>query len=172
MRLAVLLTLAAALAAAPRLAPSFSILRPGAPPLDLAHYRGKVVLLVFIDTHCPHCQKLTNFLNEMAPKYSARGVQVIECAFNDDASADLADFQQRFHPPFPVGYSARAAVMAFLQIPLMDPHPLYVPHLVFLDRRGMIRTEVAGESEFMKQAEANIPVELDKMLRVAATARK
>lgn len=153
---------------APRPSPPFSILRPGAAPIELAQLRGKVVALVFIDTHCPHCQKLTNFLSELAPKYAARGVQVVECAFNSDAESSLAEFKQQFHPPFPVGYSNHAAVMAYLQIPLLDPHPLYVPHIVFLDRRGVIRADVAGESDFMKQPEVNIPAELEKLLRPAA----
>lgn len=180
MRTAFLLSLCAAAAAlaadAPsplRPSPPFQILRPGAAPLELGQYKGKVVMLAFIDTHCPHCQKLTNFLSEMAPKYSSRGVQVIECAFNEDAPASIGVFLQQFHPPFPVGYSNRAAVMAYLQIPLMDPHPLYVPHLVFLDRKGIIRGDVAGESDFMKQPETNIPAELEKLLKapVSSTAR-
>jgi peroxiredoxin len=152
-------------------APAFSILRPGAAPIELKAYRGKVVMLAFIDTHCPHCQKLTNFLGELAPKYTGRGVQMIECAFNDDAPSSLAEFQQQFHPPFPVGYSNRAAVMSFLQISILDPHPFYVPHLVFLDRRGVIRADAAGESDFMKQPEVNIPAQLEKLLRAAAAKK-
>jgi len=149
-----------------RLSPPFSILRPGAPALELARYRGRIVALAFIDTHCPHCQKLTNFLNEMAPKYAARGVQVLECAFNEDAPYDLPGFLRQFHPPFPVGFSNPAAVRAYLGIPMLDPHLLLVPHMVFLDRRGIIRADVAGESDFMKQPEANIPAELERLLKI------
>lgn len=152
---------------APRHSPPFSILRPGAAPLELTQLRGKVVALVFIDTHCPHCQKLTNFLSRLAAQYTPRGVRIVECAFNSDAQSSLAEFKQQFHPPFPVGYSNQAAVLSYLQISLLDPHPLYVPHVVFLDRRGMIRADVAGESDFMKQPEVNIPAELDKLLRTA-----
>jgi peroxiredoxin len=155
-----------------RPSPVFSIQRADAPPLQLSQYRGKVVLLAFIDTHCPHCQKLTGYLNELAPKYAARGVQVVACAFNEDAQRSLAEFQQQFHPAFPVGFSNRAAVMAYLQISMMDTHPLYVPHLVFLDRSGVIRADVAGESDFMKQVETNIPAELEKLLKASATAAK
>lgn len=156
---------------APRPSPPFSILRPGGAPIELNQLHGKVVALVFIDTHCPHCQKLTNLLSELAPKYAARGVQVVECAFNSDAESSLAQFKQQFHPPFPVGYSNHAAVMAYLQISLLDPHPLYVPHMVFLDRRGMIRADEAGESDFMKQPEVNIPAELETLLRSSSAAR-
>ncbi|HEV2447176.1 MAG TPA: TlpA disulfide reductase family protein [Candidatus Sulfopaludibacter sp.] len=177
MRNAVAVFLACALAPlltaadAARPSPPFSILRPGAAPLELSQFRGKVVALAFIDTHCPHCQKLTNFLDELAPKYAERGAQVLECAFNDDARDSLAEFKTQFHPPFPVGYSNRAAVMAYLQISILDPHPLYVPHMVFLDRRGTIRADIAGESDFMKQPEVNIPAELEKLLKAPPGAR-
>ena len=151
--------------------PPFSILRPGAPPLELAQYRGKIVVLAFIDTHCPHCQRLTGFLNELAPKYAARGVQVLECAFNEDAQFSLAQFQQQFHPVFPAGYSNRGAVLAYLGISIMEVRPLYVPHLIFLDRRGIIRADIAGESDFMKQAETNIPAELETLLKIPSGAK-
>src|SRR5437763_1053619 len=154
MRIALLITLCAVTAAfaadAPaRPSPPFQILRPGAAPVELSQYKGKVVMLAFIDTHCPHCQKLTNFLEEMAPKYAPRGVQVLECAFNDDAPNSIGGFMQQFHPPFPVGYSNRAAVLSYLQISILDQRPLYVPHVVFLDRKGMIRADYRGESDFM-----------------------
>ena len=151
--------------------PPFSILRPGAPPLDLAQYHGKVVALAFIDTHCPHCQRLTSYLNEVAPRYAARGVQVLECAFNEDAQFSLAQFQQQFHPVFPVGYANRGAVLAYLGISIMEVRPLYVPHMIFLDRRGVIRADIAGESDFMKQAETNIPAELETLLKIPGGAK-
>jgi peroxiredoxin len=171
MRTALLISLCAAAAIAAdapaRASPPFQIQRPGAAPIELSQYKGKVVMLAFIDTHCSHCQKLTTFLDEMAPKYSARGVQVLECAFNDDAPASLPEFVRQLHPPFPVGYSNRAAVMGYLQISILDQRPLYVPHVVFLDRKGMIRADVAGESDFMKAPEVNIPAEFEKLLKEA-----
>jgi hypothetical protein len=43
--------------------------------------------------------------------------------------------------------------------------------MVFLDRRGMIRADVAGESDFMKDPAVNIPAELEKLLKAPAGAR-
>jgi hypothetical protein len=167
------LTLAAADTARP--SPQFSLMRVGAPaqpPLDLASLKGKVVALAFIDTNCVHCQELTRtVLIPVAREYGLRGVEVLECAFNDLASQQLPAFIQQFPPSFPVGWSTRAAVMAYLRISLMDPHPLYVPHLVFLDRRGVIRAEYPGESEFFKDAAKNVRAELEKLLTPVGPAR-
>src|SRR5215472_7228722 len=99
----------------PRPSPPFEIQRVNGPALHVAQYRGRVVALAFIDTGCPHCQDLTQTLKRIAHDYSARGVAFLECAFNDAAKTSLPEFQQRFDPPFPVGWNTRAAVMAYLQ---------------------------------------------------------
>jgi peroxiredoxin len=165
--LSVALLFAAALLAADtaRVSPAFHIERPGAQPLTLAQYRGKVMLVAFIDTNCPHCQALTGVISAISREYAPKGVQVLECAFNDGAKDKLAEFVRNYNPSFPVGYSSRAAVMIYLQYGVMDQRPLYVPHLVFLDRRGVIRLDVPGEDAFMENANANIRAELDKLLK-------
>jgi thiol-disulfide isomerase/thioredoxin len=160
--------LAADTAAPPRPSPPLTIERLGAPDLQLSQYRGKVVALAFIFTTCSHCQDLTGLLGPLSREYALRGVQFLECAFNDDAKQTMAEFLQQFQPPFPVGWTSRAAAMAYLQRTILDTRPLYVPHMVFLDRRGIIRAEYPGESDFMKDPAANIRVELEKLLKPPA----
>jgi thiol-disulfide isomerase/thioredoxin len=155
-----------------RPSPPFTILRTGAPPLQLSQYRGKVVALAFIHTTCTHCQQLTTELNRIAGDYANRNVQFLECAFNDDAIAAIPEFLQRFAPPFPVGYSTQAAVLSYLQYTAADPRPLYVPHMVFLDRAGVIRADYPGEGPFFSSANVNIRAQLDKMLKPATPAKK
>ena len=151
-----------------RPSPDFTIERPGAPSLELTQYRGKVVALAFIYTTCSHCQQLTVELNQIAPDYAGRGVQFLECAFNEDAVPSMPEFLKRFSPAFPVGYSTMVAVRSYLQYSSVDRRPLYVPHLVFLDRAGVIRADYPGEDTFFQNANANIRAQLDKMLKVAA----
>lgn len=175
--LAVLLTCAAAapdLAAADRPSPPFSVLRTGgSAPVPLASLRGKVVALAFIDTNCTHCQELTRtVLVPVAGEYGVRGVEVVECAFNDAAQAQVPVFIRNFEPPFTVGWNTRAAVLAFLQISMLDMRPLYVPHMVFIDRRGVIRAEYPGEDPFFKDAAKNVRAELDRLLKTPAAPAK
>ena len=147
-----------------RPSPPFTIQRTGAPPLQLSQYRGKVVVLAFIYTSCSHCQQLTTELNPIARDYPGKDVQFLECAFNEDAVAALPEFLQRYAPPFPVGYSTLTAVRSYLQYTAGDTRPLYVPHMVFLDRAGVIRADYPGEGPFFTNASANIRAQLDKML--------
>lgn len=161
------LALALALAAwggeAPRPSPPFTILRKGAPNIELRQYRGKVVALAFIHTTCPHCQRLTLSLNALAPEFSGKPVQFLECAFNDDAQATLPDFLALFKPPYPVGWSYQGPVRAYLQIGLLDGH-FMVPHMVFLDPGGVIRLEARAQDGFFRDTDASIRAELNLLL--------
>jgi len=161
------LTAAAQPAAQPEARPSppFTIRRVGSPDIQLSQYKGKIVLLVFILTTCPHCQELTRELNPIAREYEARGVQVVECAFNLNAGELVPGFIQQLQPAFPVGWTDNDSVMAYVGRSLVDRRPFFVPHVVFLDRRGMIEGDYAGESDFMKTPAPSIRAELDKMLK-------
>ena len=156
----------------PRPSPPLQILRPGAPTITLSQYRGKVVALALILTTCSHCQQFTVVLNILAHEYGARGVQFLECAFNDDAVPTLPGFLERFHPSFPVGYTSQAAINTYLRRSILDRRPLYVPHLVVLDRAGRIRADIPGEDPFFRTAENSLRALLDGLLKPAATRKK
>jgi peroxiredoxin len=166
------LTAAAQTAPQPAAKPSplLTIQRPGGQDIQLSQYRGKIVLLAFIHTTCPHCQELTRELIPIAHDYEARGVQVVECAFNQNAGQLVTAFIQQFQPPFPVGWTDNDTVMGYLGRSILDTRMFFVPHLVFLDRRGMIQGDFAGESEFMRTPDASIRGELDKLLKAGGPA--
>lgn len=152
----------------PRPAPPFTISRAGAPPLQLSQLKGKVVALALISTGCPHCQALTtSTLKPLANEYTAKGVQFVECAFAPSSPQDVPGFIQTYQPPFPVGWSTDTAVRAFLGYSASDPRLAYVPHMVFLDAKGMIRDDFPAESDFFKNPETNMRAEIDKLLKPA-----
>jgi thiol-disulfide isomerase/thioredoxin len=143
--------------------PPLAIQQLHGPAIDLSQYKGKVVALAFIDTTCPHCQHLTQLLNMISKQYAGKPVQFVECAFNDGAQQALPQFVQQFQPNFPVGFCTRQTVINYLSYPVLQP--LYVPHMVFLDRRGIVRGDYLGESDFMSHPDVRIPAELDELLK-------
>jgi len=173
MRTAILASLSVAFAVSagagevPRTPPPFSIQRVGDSPLPLSKYRGKVVAVAFISTTCPHCQNLTKTLSGIYSDYASRGVEILECAFNEDMV--LPAFIKQFNPPFPVGYAKRNDVYAYLQYSVIETKPVYVPHMVFLDKTGVIRGDYPGEDSFFLNPEKSIREELDKLLKPPAT---
>jgi len=153
--------------------PPLNIQGVNSAPLQLSQYKGKVIALALIDTNCPHCQNLTKLLSTIAKDYQGKPVQIVACAFNDHAQDLIAEFKQRFQPSFPVGYCSREEVMTYVQYTAVKP--FYVPHMVFLDKRGIVRGDYAGESDFMTKPDVNVRTELDKLLTpatVSASAHK
>jgi peroxiredoxin len=148
-------------------APPFTIPQLHSATIDLNQYKGKVVAIALIDTTCPHCQHLTQLLNTISRQYADKPVQIVACAFNDGAQQLLPKFMQEFQPNFPVGYCSRQAVLTFLSYPVLQV--LYVPHMVFLDRRGIVRGDYAGESDFMSHPDVRVPAELDLLLKGGAS---
>jgi thiol-disulfide isomerase/thioredoxin len=162
----------ASAADAPKLAAPFTIQRVGSPSIQLSQYRGKVVLVAFMSTTCPHCQQLTRELTLINKEYEARGVQILGCVFNPNANLLVSQFIASFQPSFPVGFSDNNTVTAYFGRSPNDPTPFYVPHLLFVDRTGHVQGDYAGESDFMKAPDANIRAQLDKMLKAPTTSAK
>ncbi|HZT28963.1 MAG TPA: TlpA disulfide reductase family protein [Bryobacteraceae bacterium] len=157
----------------PRPAPEFVITLPNGKQTLLSQYRGKIVALAFISTTCPHCQRLTQALTGIQKDYAPRGVQVLETAINQGAAQLVPAFIQQYRTNFPTGYSDWNMVMEFLQISIMSPG--YLPKMVFVDRKGVIQAQYAGENPFFadQDQDKNVRAELDKMLQAAAIgARK
>src|ERR1039458_10589000 len=68
---ATLLCGAALFAAGPlRRAPGFCLIDANGQWQDLADYRGRIVLVEFMQTTCPHCAAFSTVLNGLKLKYS------------------------------------------------------------------------------------------------------
>jgi peroxiredoxin len=164
---ACLIAISVSAAEIPRKAPDFAIQMNGAKPLQLSQYRGKPVVLAFILTTCPHCQFTTGLLVKLQTEFAAKGFQVLECAINDGAAAEVPNFIKQFKTNFPVGYNMdQDALVSFLQFP-----PTAVPHmpiLVFIDRKGVIHGQYQGTDPLMEDTkqEQNLRAEIVKLLAV------
>jgi thiol-disulfide isomerase/thioredoxin len=136
----------------------------------LSQLRGKVVALTFIHTSCQHCQNLTRLLVPIQRDYMAKGVAIVECAFNDDAQMTMGPFFKVFEPNFPVGVASDATVKEYLDWNDKKDGILMIPHMVFIDAKGTI-VQDHGENDFFGAAsDKNIRGVLDKMVGKAAPA--
>jgi len=154
----------------PRKAPEFVFDQNG-PQLLLSSLRGKVVAIAFMFTTCPHCQALCPVLAAIQKDYAAKGVQVVGDVIDTGAKDGLAQFIQLYsRGAFPVGWSTQESALEFLKHPDLR---YYVPMMAFVDRRGYIRSQYIGDSDFISGGEKNIRAELDKILGApAASAAK
>jgi peroxiredoxin len=154
----------------PRHTPEFVIRGSGGEAL-LSQFRGKVVLLAFIFTSCPHCQHTVGIMSDIQKEYGSRGFQPLGAAFNEGAGQLLSGFLTQFHPAFPVGYAARPTVLEYLQV--ASNVPLSVPILVFIDKKGTIRSQHMGSDDpFFTDQEKSIRAELEALLKEPGPAKK
>jgi peroxiredoxin len=151
--LASLLTSGLALQAAapvPRPTKEFTIILPGGKQNLLSSYRGKVVMLAYMFTTCPHCQVLSKVMTKLQGELGPRGFQSLGVAFNDEVNTPnsvsnsqvTASFVSQFQVGFPVGYAPRDSVLSYLGI--SDIERWVVPQIVIMDRKGVIRAQSAS----------------------------
>jgi len=147
----------------PRPAGEFAIKMPNGQVTLLSQYAGKVVVLAFISTTCPHCQHTTQILSAFQNEYGPRGVQFLAAAFNPDAAQLVPGFIAQFRPAFPVGSAERDSVLEYEQASLVKTN--YVPELIFIDRHRVIRAQYDGGNQFFNEQEKNIREMLDTLLK-------
>jgi len=154
----------------PRPAGEFAITMPNGRQLLLSRYAGKVVVLAFISTTCPHCQHTTQLLSVIQNEYASKGVQVLAAAFNPNAPELVPGFIAQFRPTFPVGSADRDSVLEYEQASLAKPN--YVPELIFIDRNRVIRAQANGGDDFFKDQEKNIREEIETLLKEPVASGK
>jgi cytochrome oxidase Cu insertion factor (SCO1/SenC/PrrC family) len=168
---AALIVSVAALPAAqvPRQSPEYAFTLGNGQQALLSKYKGKVVVLEFLLTTCPACQETSRILSKLNSELGAKGFQPIGVAINPDA--DLTGFIRQYNVNFPVGKGSRESAYAYLQHSIMAPN-FYVPQLVFIDRKGVIRGQYGGSDPFVSNnKEANIRAMVEKLLTEGAPAK-
>jgi len=165
--LASLLCLSAMATAAtlPRPTPDITI-HTSTGPISPTQFKGKVLLLAFIQTTCPHCQHATGILSGLQKQYGPSGLRVVASAFNDKAETLVPGFIQQFQATFPVGWNTHQEVLTYLNHSVMQP--LFVPSMVFIDRKGMIRYQYLGGDPFFNDMEKNLKTTIEMLLKEPA----
>ncbi|MEZ5356298.1 MAG: TlpA disulfide reductase family protein [Bryobacteraceae bacterium] len=155
----------------PRPTPAMVFKKPEGGVIDPKQFLGKVVALEFMITTCPHCQRCSQILQKMQNEYGDKGFQALGVATNDMAHMLVPDFKKNYGIHFPMGWAPRDDAHSFLQHPAMLI--MYVPQLVFIDRKGVIRAQFAGNDDFFRDEERNVRNQITSLLneKTAAPAR-
>lgn len=157
-------------ATVPRPSPEYAVKLTTGRQLLLSSYRGKVVALMFVSTDCSHCQDTSQLMERIQKEYGPRGLQTMAVAFNDMAMMLVPGFISKTGASFPIGYGARESVFSYLQRSLTIQ--TYVPIMVFIDRKGMIRGQYVGDDKFFENPEKNIRSTLETLLKEPAAPKQ
>ena len=131
---ALLLCSFAVLAAdAPRRAPGFCLMDQRQQWQDLADYRGKVVIVEFMQSTCPHCAALVTVLEDLSKKYAGR-LQVISIAVAPDPPQQVVQFAVGHKLTYPLLYDGGQVAASYTRTGGINFPAVYV-----VDREGMMR---------------------------------
>lgn len=150
----------------PRPSPEFVIQMVNSKPKLLSEFKGKVVCVEFLLTTCPHCQNASQILQKLYQEYGPRGFQPVGIAINpeteDMAKLLVPSYQQSFKLTWPIGWSKREPVYDYLERPQL--YQLFMPTMVFIDKKWNIRAQHIGNEDFFKEEEKNARAMIEKLL--------
>ncbi|WP_420112483.1 TlpA family protein disulfide reductase [Pseudactinotalea sp.] len=111
--------------------------------VDLADWRGEVVVLNFWYATCPPCRKEAPDLASLSTELEPEGVQFLGVNHTDEPDTALA-FERTFELPYPTLHDSDASGVAALQgvVPLQA-----MPSTVVLDAQGRVAARIIGLAE-------------------------
>jgi thiol-disulfide isomerase/thioredoxin len=128
--------------------------------LKLSSLRGKVVMLDFFWTKCPHCQHHAPHVAKLYNKYRNRGFVIVGLATDEPSrSADVKAFMKEFGISYPVGYISTEVIAYY-----GDQSNRGVPQMVVFGPDGkMTLRRISWSDEIGKEIEEEVAKQLDKL---------
>jgi peroxiredoxin len=143
----------AANATADQPAPTFSLPSRGGATIDLAQYKGQVVMINFWASWCVPCRQEMPLLESIYKKYKPLGFALIGVNVEPDQK-EAENFLKQTPVSFPVLFDAKSKVSGLYNVQVM-------PTTVFIDRKGNVRLvhqsyQPGAENLYMDQIRALI----------------
>lgn len=152
----------------PRPSKEFTVSTPEGQRILLSSLKGKVVVVQFLFTWCPHCQAFSKVLTQLNSEYGPRGFQALGVGFEDDVTKQkVADYTKQY-AGFPVGVSNRSTVLGYLGISELER--IGVPQIVVIDRKGVIREQTSSQGGGPLGDPAHLQPLVEKLLAEGATS--
>jgi len=148
----------------PRKSPEFTFVEPSGKQILLSSLKGKIVVMPFMFTTCPHCQRYAQDLTQLEKEFGPRGVVFMGTVFNDANAAMAAQFVKEFNVGFPVGYATRDQVVSYLGLSVLDRW--VVPQVAIIDRKGNIVAQSAATGSPELQEPGSLRTLLDKIVKL------
>jgi peroxiredoxin len=122
-----------------RRAPGFSLPDSNLKQHDLQDYSGKVIVVNFMRTACPHCAVFSKVLGQVEQKYGD-AVQVISIVNPPDSQKTVQQYQSANQLSSLMLFDCGQVTASYLKITPQNPS-IHVPHFFVIDTEGMIRDD-------------------------------
>ena len=154
----------------PRKSPEFTVTDPSGKQMLVSSLKGKIVVMPFMFTTCPHCQRYAQELTQLQKEFGPRGVVFLGTVFNDANGAMATQFVKEFNVGFPVGYATRDQVVSYLGLSVLDRW--VVPQVAIIDKQGNIVAQSAATGSPELQDQAYLRNFLDKLVKGSTMTSK
>lgn len=123
-----------------RRAPSFSLPDVSMRQHDILDYRGKVLIVEFMQTKCEKCQALTRALEGKVKAKFGDSVGILSIVVPPDSIDDVKKYINVFKITNPILFDAGQVASSYVKATPERP-ALYFPHLFLIDQKGQIRMD-------------------------------
>jgi len=146
-----------------RRAPGFSIVDSNQQQHDIADYRGKYVLVDFMQTGCPHCIKFAEVMEKLMIKHRGK-LEALSIVLPPDNLATVKTYIQTHNITIPVLLDCGQMTASYLKLTPATPRVMF-PHVFIVDPNGQIVNDWVynEENEPIFSGDA-LGKELDKLI--------
>ncbi|MBI3679265.1 MAG: TlpA family protein disulfide reductase [Acidobacteria bacterium] len=123
-----------------RRAPGFSLPDRTIRQHDPADYRGKVLLIEFMQTKCPTCKTISGVLEQVKAKYGDR-IQILSVVIQPDTIDNVNKYIAENNITSPILFDCGQMAASYLKITPKNPTVSF-PHLFLIDPEGYIRNDL------------------------------
>lgn len=128
--------------------------------VSLEALKGRVGVVMFFSTDCPHCQQVALQIDPIYRSLQAQGFEIVGLSLNPTDRDGLRGFAKQFDVSFPLARSSRYEFARVTGIPLTTR--IYYPYILFLDKNGIIREEHQGSEHVWSRTWSFASVSLSK----------
>ena len=144
-----------------RRAPGFSLPETGNKLHDTQDYRGKVLIVDFMQVSCPHCATFSAILEQIKAKYGAR-VAVLSIVNPPSDQKGVAEYIAKHKITTPILFDCGQVAFSYLK---PTSPQITIPHVFLIDEAGIIKNDFGyGPASAEIFEGKGLFAEIDKML--------
>lgn len=149
-------------------APGFSLPDRNYKYHDPQDYRGKILIVEFMQTTCPHCVAFSKILEEVSAKYAGK-VSILSIANPPDTPDKIAQFAAANKITLPILFDYNQVAASYVHWTPGKSGGFEIPRIFIIDASGIIRRDLEN-SAFTKDIFEGRGLfnELDKLLQTPA----
>jgi thiol-disulfide isomerase/thioredoxin len=137
---------------------------------DPADYRGKVLIVEFMQSTCEHCEKFSGILEKVKAKYGNR-VAILSITNPPDNQNTVGQYVRQNKVTVPILYDCGQVAASYLKATPQNPS-VSVPHVFLIDAQGTIRNDFGYGLLTRSIFEGNgLFAEIDKLLGAAPATK-